>query len=180
MTFMCTVKAALYASKALHENLLAKVLRLPMSFFDTTPQGRVRNRFSNDITGMDEHIPGALLSFMACLFNLVGSLLILCFVTLAFLLAIPILAVFYLLLLYLLLVRSTLYQHFTETLNGVFSIHAMQLSAQFTARMTATPTPPRTQTMRGMLSSSMYGLALRNMTQITSYAIFSMRQYCDL
>ncbi|KAF9299760.1 Canalicular multispecific organic anion transporter 1 [Mortierella antarctica] len=126
MTFMCTVKAALYASKSLHENLLAKVLRLPISFFDTTPQGRVRNRFSNDITGMDEHIPGP------C----------------SFLLAIPILAVFYLLLLYLLLVRSTLYQHFTETLNGVFSIHAMQLSAQFTARMTATPTPPRTQTMR--------------------------------
>ncbi|KAF9299759.1 hypothetical protein BGZ74_008674 [Mortierella antarctica] len=33
---------------------------------------------------------------------------------------------------------------------------------------------------RGMLSSGMYGLALSNMTQITSYAIFSMRQYCDL
>ncbi|KAG0073521.1 Multidrug resistance-associated protein 1, partial [Podila epicladia] len=143
-TFLCTVQAPLYASKALHENLLAKVLRLPMSFFDTTPQGRVLNRFSNDIAGVDEHIPEALLSFVACLFNLVGTLLILCFVTPAFLLAIPVLAVFYLILqAYFLrtsnilrrldaIARSPLYQHFTETLNGVSSIRVMQLSAQFT------------------------------------------------
>ncbi|KAG0312164.1 Canalicular multispecific organic anion transporter 1, partial [Podila horticola] len=98
LSLLCTVDAPLYASKALHENLLAKVLRLPMSFFDTTPQGRVLNRFSNDIVGVDQGIPEALLSFLACFLNLCGILLILCFVTPAFLLAIPVLAVFYLLL----------------------------------------------------------------------------------
>ncbi|KAG0012666.1 hypothetical protein BGZ82_002476, partial [Podila clonocystis] len=146
LTFMSTVDAPLHASKALHESLLVKVLRLPMSFFDTTPQGRVLNRFSNDIAGADEHIPEALLSFMAGFFNLVGSLLILCFVTPVFLFAIPVLVVFYLLLqAYYLrnsnvlrrldaVARSPLYQHFAETLNGVSSIRAMQLSSLFTAR----------------------------------------------
>lgn len=37
LTYLSTVQAPLHASKALHENLLAKVIRLPMAFFDTTP-----------------------------------------------------------------------------------------------------------------------------------------------
>ncbi|KAF9367793.1 Canalicular multispecific organic anion transporter 1, partial [Podila verticillata] len=146
LTYLSTVQAPLHASKALHENLLAKVIRLPMAFFDTTPQGRVLNRFSNDITGVDSHVPEALLAFLACFFDLVGALLILCFVTPAFLVAIPVLAVFYLLLqAYYLrtssilrrlesVAKSPLYQHFTETLNGVSSIRAMQISASFTAK----------------------------------------------
>lgn len=37
LTYLSTVQAPLHASKALHEKLLAKILCLPMSFFDTTP-----------------------------------------------------------------------------------------------------------------------------------------------
>jgi len=37
LTYVCNVHASVNASKTLHEKLLARVLRLPMSFFDVTP-----------------------------------------------------------------------------------------------------------------------------------------------
>merc|ERR1719193_1227616 len=48
------VKAAL----VLHERLLDSVMRLPMSFFDTNPSGRVMNRFSKEIDVLDNTLPG--------------------------------------------------------------------------------------------------------------------------
>ena len=36
--------ATLQGARKLHDNILANVLRLPMSYFDTTPQGRILNR----------------------------------------------------------------------------------------------------------------------------------------
>ncbi|KAG0332063.1 hypothetical protein BG004_001399, partial [Podila humilis] len=146
LTYLCRVDAPLQASKVIHENLLLKVIRLPMAFFDTTPQGRVLNRFSNDISSVDEDLPETFLSFLACLFQVVGTLALLCFVTPAFVFVIPFFVVVYLVLQSYYMrtsnvlkrldsvARSPLYQHFTETLNGVPSIRAMQLSNQFIAK----------------------------------------------
>jgi len=43
-------------SKKLHAGLLRNVLRSPMSFFDTTPVGRIVSRFSNDVARIDNEI----------------------------------------------------------------------------------------------------------------------------
>ena len=51
------VKGCLLASKVLHKKLLYKTLRAPMSFFDTTPLGRIMNRFSKDIDVLDNVLP---------------------------------------------------------------------------------------------------------------------------
>ena len=42
---------------AIHERMLARVLRAPTSWFDRTPVGRVQNRFSNDLQQVDRVIP---------------------------------------------------------------------------------------------------------------------------
>uniref|UniRef100_A0AC34R628 ABC transmembrane type-1 domain-containing protein n=1 Tax=Panagrolaimus sp. JU765 TaxID=591449 RepID=A0AC34R628_9BILA len=46
------------ASKKLHDGLLFSLLRSPMTFFDTTPVGRILNRLSNDIEKIDDDVPG--------------------------------------------------------------------------------------------------------------------------
>ena len=51
---------SIFASTRLHDSMLANILRSPMSFFDTTPLGRILNRFSKDIYIIDQTIPNSL------------------------------------------------------------------------------------------------------------------------
>lgn len=54
-----TIRAAI----KLHNLLMSAVMRLPMSFFDVTPTGRILARFSSDIIGVDMRLPGDLNNF---------------------------------------------------------------------------------------------------------------------
>ncbi|KAG2463187.1 MRP5 protein, partial [Polypterus senegalus] len=51
------VKGTLRASSRLHDQLFRKILRSPMKFFDTTPTGRILNRFSKDMDEVDTRLP---------------------------------------------------------------------------------------------------------------------------
>ncbi|KAM8953932.1 ATP-binding cassette sub-family C member 5 isoform 2-T2 [Pelodytes ibericus] len=51
------VKGTLRASSKLHDELYRRILRSPMKFFDTTPTGRVLNRFSKDMDEVDVRLP---------------------------------------------------------------------------------------------------------------------------
>ena len=50
-------KGMVRAARVLHGTMLTNVMRAPMSFFDTTPMGRILNRFSRDMDTVDNYLP---------------------------------------------------------------------------------------------------------------------------
>lgn len=48
------------ASKVMLQDAMTRVLRAPMSFFDTTPLGRITNRFAKDVDIMDNNLTDAM------------------------------------------------------------------------------------------------------------------------
>lgn len=59
----------LIAAIHLHRKLLHGILRTPLSFFDTTPTGRILSRFSKDIDVVDVNLPHYISDTLYCLFE---------------------------------------------------------------------------------------------------------------
>lgn len=66
--FLCNV--SIKVSRHLHNTMLKSVLRAPMSFFDSTPLGRVINRFTGDIQKLDSTLPYMLYYFVRSALNM--------------------------------------------------------------------------------------------------------------
>ncbi|KAF9107853.1 hypothetical protein BGX29_004457 [Mortierella sp. GBA35] len=143
VTFVTMVLAGIRASRLLHDQLLTSILHLPMSFFDTTPLGRIVNRFSSDIYGIDDTLPFGFQAVGMGLISVVGSLIVIGSGTPIFLSMVPPLAViFSMVQIYYIassrslkridsVSRSPVYQHFSETLSGVSTIRAMNVGPRF-------------------------------------------------
>ncbi|KAG9322020.1 hypothetical protein KVV02_003409 [Mortierella alpina] len=142
--YVSKVVCGIQAARTLHERLITHVLRLPMSFFDTTPMGRIANRFSSDIEAIDTDLPENCNAFCAFTSIILGTLFVIAYSTPAFLIMIPPLLVTY----YLIqdrfidtsgslnrlnsISRSPMLQHFSETVSGVSTVRVMRgLSDQF-------------------------------------------------
>jgi ATP-binding cassette subfamily C (CFTR/MRP) protein 1 len=66
-----------------------------MSFFDTTPQGRILNRFGKDVDVMDESMPTTLRGWLNNLMTIASSLIIIAYTTPLFLIPVAIILAFY-------------------------------------------------------------------------------------
>ncbi|XP_052826959.1 ATP-binding cassette sub-family C member 5 [Octopus bimaculoides] len=84
------VKTVLKGSTRLHEQMLQHIINMPMSFFDSTPTGRIINRFSSDILELDNRLPLSgeitLLGIVLLLAVIISLIIIAPHVTVAFIL----------------------------------------------------------------------------------------------
>lgn len=131
------------SSQNMHNTLLHNVLRAPMSFFDTTPIGRIITRFSKDIDSIDMELPDSFGMVMMCLFNIAFSLGVIIYTTPWFAVAVLPIAIFYYITMNYFrnvsrsvkrlepLSRSPIFAHFSETLGGLPTIRAYHYSDKF-------------------------------------------------
>ena len=85
----------LKASVRLHRDLLSSILSSTMAFFDTTPVGRIINRFSKDMDEIDLMIPTHLKDILSDLFSVLGTLFVVCYSTpIIIAIVIPLIGVF--------------------------------------------------------------------------------------
>uniref|UniRef100_A0A8B9G8C7 Canalicular multispecific organic anion transporter 1 n=1 Tax=Amazona collaria TaxID=241587 RepID=A0A8B9G8C7_9PSIT len=134
---------AVRASRVMHQQLLGNILRAPMSFYDTTPMGRIVNRFAKDIFTIDETIPMSFRSWLSCLMGIISTLLMITLATPFFALIIIPLGIFYYFVLRFYIstsrqlrrvdsvTRSPIYSHFGETVSGLSVIRAYGHQARF-------------------------------------------------
>ena len=62
------------AARVVHQKLLKSVVRGKIVFFDKTPIGQILNRFSSDLSTVDDSLPFILNIFLANFFGVLGPL----------------------------------------------------------------------------------------------------------
>ena len=70
------VRVGLRASRSMFENLLDRILEAPMSFFDTTPIGRIINRFSKDMYTVDEQLVSSGRSYLTTMLSVFSAIFV--------------------------------------------------------------------------------------------------------
>ncbi|CCA75566.1 probable ATP-binding cassette transporter protein YOR1 [Serendipita indica DSM 11827] len=135
--------AGLRASRVLFRTALTALMRSPVSFYDTTPVGRILSRLSRDIESLDNQLPSALFQLMRMLAAVLGAIALI-FYTFPYLgIAIPFLFILY----YIAsafyrrtsietkrldsVLRSALYSSLGEALTGLSTIHAWRTQDRY-------------------------------------------------
>ena len=147
LTFISAIIAwtycVIHGSKYFHEKMVQRVLRSPMSFFDTTPIGRILNRFSQDIGLIDSLLAWIIIDLLGELLNAIAVFFVI-------VVSLPPMGVMILLLVLvykeiknyfvpasrefkrLLSVKlSPIFSHLQESINGVESLRAYNQQGRF-------------------------------------------------
>uniref|UniRef100_A0A8C3QAN2 Uncharacterized protein n=1 Tax=Geospiza parvula TaxID=87175 RepID=A0A8C3QAN2_GEOPR len=134
---------ALRAASVIHDRLLQRVLKATVTFFDSTPTGRILNRFSSDLYCVDDSLPFILNIFLANIYGLLGMLVIMTYgLPWIGLVLLPLAVVYFFIQRYYRftsrelkrlhsITLSPIYTHFSETLLGLSTIRAMRATKRF-------------------------------------------------
>ncbi|KQS70504.1 multidrug resistance-associated protein 1 isoform X8 [Drosophila erecta] len=133
----------LKCSHLLHQTLLYYNLRWPMELFDTTPLGRIVNRFSKDIDTIDNVLPFNIRVVMGQAYMVLATIVVISLSTPIFLAVIvPIAFLYYFAQRFYVATsrqlmrlesvsRSPIYSHFSETVTGASTIRAYNVGDRF-------------------------------------------------
>ena len=142
-TLILWIFCSIEASRKLHERMAHAIFRSPMSFFETTPSGRVLNRFSSDIYRVDEVLARTFNMLFVNSARAFYTLILIAVSTPAFVaLILPLGAVYLYIQRYYLrtsrelkrldsISRSPIYAHFQESLGGITTIRAYRQQDRF-------------------------------------------------
>lgn len=143
-----TIALGVNASRKMHRTLLRRILAAPVSFFDTTPIGRILNRFSADITQTDEKLGSAVGWCLGVFISMLGIIGSIAYTTKGLFLAMvpPLGLVYWRVQLFFRktntelkrlenISRSPIYSEFQEVLHGVSSLRAFGEQQSFIDRM---------------------------------------------
>ncbi|XP_055762369.1 ATP-binding cassette sub-family C member 10-like isoform X2 [Salvelinus fontinalis] len=131
------------AASVIHNRLLDTVLKATVTFFDTTPLGRVLNRFSSDLYSVDDTLPFFINILLTNIFGMLGMLVVMSYGLPWFLVALLPLGLLYHrtqrfyrhtsrdLKRLCSLTLSPVYSHFSETLSGLGTIRASSSASRF-------------------------------------------------
>ena len=131
------------ASKTLHKNMIKQVLGAPLYYFESTPIGRLVQRFSKDLDQIDQQLPGSFGQSIASILNIIAAVFTISLVTPTFtIIMIPILTVYVIITNYYRNVarelkrldsisRSPIFSHFSETLGGLAVIRSFLRQKMF-------------------------------------------------
>ncbi|XP_066942829.1 ATP-binding cassette sub-family C member 5-like isoform X2 [Macrobrachium rosenbergii] len=140
------MKTTLLASSRMHDQVFVKVFRSPMSFFDTTPIGRIINIFSRDMDEIDVRLPMTLETFVQNIWLIMSSLVFVCMVFPHFLPILVVLAIMFAFIRKVFRIgirdfkrmenvsRSPVYSHVSTTVNGLATINAYGKQEMFTKK----------------------------------------------
>ncbi|XP_061183744.1 multidrug resistance-associated protein 1-like [Saccostrea echinata] len=135
---------AITSARKFHQNALSSVMRAPLSFFDTTPIGRIINRFSKDMETLDWSLPWITKSFLESVPHLLSTLAIITLGTPKIMYFVIPLCFVYFFIQRLFsatatqtrricsALRSPQYSHFSESINGVTTLRAFNKTQLFT------------------------------------------------
>lgn len=135
--------SAVSSSKYFHDNMANSVLRAPMSFFDTTPIGRILNRFSDDISTLDQQVLWILMMFFETSLETLTRLVIVIYNLPFMIVIISLLVIFYNYFRNRFIpasrelkrlksaLRSPVFSHLQESVNGVETLRAYGESDRF-------------------------------------------------
>ena len=138
--------AAVRAARKTFIGMVHAVTKAPMSWFDTTPQGRILNRVSSDTASVDERVPNTLRDTVDATVRIVGTLFLVAWFSPWFCLLLPLIAFFFFhiqrayrrttreLKRFDSTSRSPIFSNFTGCLNGMTSIHAFNQCARWTTQ----------------------------------------------
>ena len=140
------MRVTLTASSRLHDRLFQRLLRSPMSLFDTTPVGRLLNLFSRDLDEIDVRLPFTTETFLQNTLMILTSLFFVAMVFPWFLVPLVVIAAVFLFVRAVFSVgvrdlkrlenvtRAPTYSHVITTVQGLATIHAFGKEREFINR----------------------------------------------